>query len=58
MRLVDYTDSQLADAVSAFDARFGEVERALWFLSAESRASLLAGESSPVLEALVWAIKS
>ena len=58
VKLAEYTDSQFAEAVSAFDARFGEMERVLWCLSAESRASLLAGESSPVLEALVWAIKS
>jgi len=34
------------------------MERVLWCLSVNSRAGLLAGESSPVLEALVWAIKS
>jgi len=58
VKLADYTDSQLAEAVSEFDARFGETERVLWCLSAGSRASLLAGESSAVLEALVWTIRS
>jgi hypothetical protein len=58
VKLADYTDSQLAEAVSAFHASFGEMERVLWCLSAESRAGLLAGENSPVLEALVWTIKS
>lgn len=58
VNLADYTDSQLAEAVSEFDARFGDMERVLWCLSAGSRASLLAGESSPALEALVWTIKS
>jgi hypothetical protein len=58
VKLVDYTDSQLAEAVSAFDARFGEMERVLWCLSVNSRAGLLAGESSPALKALVWSIKS
>ncbi len=58
MRLTDYPDSQRAVAVSAFNARFGEMERVLWCLSLNSRAALLAGQNSPVLEALVWAIKS
>jgi hypothetical protein len=58
VRLTDYPDSQRAVAVSAFNARFGEMERVLWCLSLNSRAALLAGQNSPVLEALVWAIKS
>lgn len=52
VRLIDYPDSQRAEAVSACNARFGEMERVLWYLSVNSRAALLAGESSPVLEAL------
>jgi hypothetical protein len=51
-------DSQRAEAVAAFDSRFGEMERVLWYLSKNCRAALLAGESSPVIESLVWAIKS
>jgi hypothetical protein len=51
-------DSQRAEAVAAFDSRFGEMERVLWHLSKNCRAALLAGESSPVIESLVWAIKS
>jgi hypothetical protein len=47
-----------AVAVGAFNARFGEMERVLWSLSLNSRAALLARENSPVLAALVWAIKS
>ena len=58
MKFADYPDSERAVAVSTFDARFGEMERVLWCLSVHSRAGLLAGESSPVLEALVWTIKS
>ncbi len=58
MKFADYPDSERTVAVSTFDARFGEMERALWCLSVNSRAGLLAGESSPVLEALVWTIKS
>ncbi len=58
VKFTDYSDSQTAVAVRAFNARFGEMERVLWCLSLNSRAALLAGENSPVLEALVWAIKS
>jgi hypothetical protein len=58
VKLTDYPDSQRAIAVSMFDARFGEMEQVLWCLSVNSRAGLLAGESSPVLESLVWTIKS
>lgn len=58
MKLADFTDAERAAAVAAFDARFGEMERVLWCLSVNSRPGLLAGESSPVLEALVWTVKS
>jgi hypothetical protein len=58
VQFADYSDSERAVAVSAFDARFGEMERVLWCLSINSRSGLLAGESSPILEALVWTIKS
>jgi len=59
VKLTDYRDSvERAVAVSMFDARFGEMEQVLWCLSVNSRPGLLAGESSPVLEALVWTVKS
>lgn len=58
MKLTDYTDAERAAAVATFDARFGEMERVLWSLSVNSRPGLLAGQSSPVLEALVWTVKS
>lgn len=58
MKFTDYPDAQRAAAVITFDARFGKMEQVLWCLSVNSRAGLLAGESSPVLEALVWTIKS
>lgn len=59
MKLTDLHDSaERAAAVSLFDARFGEMERVLWLLSVNSRPGLLAGESSPPLEALVWTVKS
>lgn len=58
MKLTDYTDVERAAAVTAFDARFGDMEQVLWRLSVNSRPGLLAGESSPALEALVWTVKS
>jgi len=58
VKLDGCTDSQRHAAVSAFNARYGEMEQALWCLSVNSRASLLAGQSSPVVETLVWTIKS
>jgi hypothetical protein len=50
--------AERAAAISLFDARFGEMEQVLWFLSVHSRPGLLTGESSPELEALVWTVKS
>ncbi len=59
MKLTDLPDPvERAAAVSLFDARFGEMEQVLWFLSVHSRPRLLTGESSPELEALVWTVKS
>jgi hypothetical protein len=58
VKLDGYTNSQRHAAVGAFNARYGEMEQALWCLSVNSRASLLAGQSSPVVETLVWTIKS
>lgn len=58
VKLTDYTDAERATAVATFDARFGEMEQVLWWLSVNSRPGLLAGESSPVLEALVWTVRS
>jgi len=58
MNLASYPNANRAAAISAFDARFGEMERVLWCLSVNARAGLLAGVHSPVPEALVWTIKS
>lgn len=54
MMLADYTDAERSAAVATFDARYGEMEQVLWCLSVNSRPGLIAGESSPALEALVW----
>jgi hypothetical protein len=59
VKLADLQDSAArVAAVSLFDARFGEMEQVLWFLSVNSRPGLLARENSPALEALVWTVKS
>jgi hypothetical protein len=58
VKLTHYTDAERAAAVATFDARFGEMEQVLWCLWVNSRPGLLAGESSPVLQALVWTVKS
>jgi hypothetical protein len=59
VKLTDLHDpAERAAAVGMFDARFGEMEQVLWLLSVSSRPGLLAGESSPALEALVWTVKS
>jgi hypothetical protein len=57
-RLSDLSDAGKARAVCAFNARFGEMERALWCLSVNSRAALIRGEATAVVEALVWTVKS
>jgi hypothetical protein len=58
MSIGDFPEFERAEAVHAFNARFGETERALWCLSVHARAGLLAGASSPALEELVWTVKS
>jgi len=50
--------SSLAEAVRTFNTRYGEMERVLWCLSTHSRAALLDDDEAPVLEALIWTIKS
>ena len=57
MSIGDFPEFERAEAVRAFNTRFGEMERALWCLSVNARASLLAGASSPALEELVWTIR-
>lgn len=58
MKLTGLSDSQRAEAVKAFNACYYEMERVLWCLSRNSRASLVEGRSSPVVESLVWTIRS
>jgi hypothetical protein len=45
-------------AVQAFNDIYGEMDSALWCLSRHCRADLVAGMSSPRVEALVWTVKS
>ena len=47
-----------ADAIGAFNARYGEMERVLWCLSKHCREPLVAARSAPVVEALIWTLKS
>ena len=47
-----------AEAVAAFDARYGEMQRALWCLSRRCRPDLVSGNSSVTVETLVWTLKS
>jgi hypothetical protein len=58
MKLMDMPESHRAEVVNAFNVRFGEMERVLWCLSKNSRTALLEGRSSPVVESLVWTVKS
>jgi len=46
------------EAVRLFDNRHGESERVLWALSQRCRSPLLAGEGGPLVETLVWTLKS
>lgn len=52
------SDPEKSSWVAAFNRRFGEMERALWCLSKNCRAPLIQGRTSPVVEALVWTVKS
>jgi hypothetical protein len=58
VRLNELSDHELAEAVSEFNTRYGEMESVLWCLSAHSRAALLDHDDAPVIEALIWTIKS
>lgn len=59
MKLNELSEHELAEAVREFNARYGEMERVLWCLSAHSRAALLDHDNeAPAVEALIWTIKS
>ncbi len=58
MRLTDLSDSERATAVSEFNRVFSEMDRALWCLSRNCRGPLLNRRNAPVVEALVWTVKS
>lgn len=58
MRLTDLSDSTRTTAVSEFNAVFSEMDLALWCLSRNCRGPLLNGQNTPVVEALVWTVKS
>lgn len=50
--------SQRAEAVRAFNSLYGEMEQALWCLSRHCRSALIERNSTAVVEALVWTLKS
>ena len=55
----ELSDQERAEALREFDALYGEMEKVLWCLSIHSRAALLDRDGeSPVLEALIWKVKS
>ncbi len=58
MPLAVVTSAEVAEGMRAFDGRYGDMERALWCLSRAAGLDLLRGESSEVVQALVWTIKS
>jgi hypothetical protein len=52
------SEAERALAIQAFDARYGEMERALWCLSKHCRTPLIENRPAPVLGELVWTVKS
>jgi hypothetical protein len=58
MAMNPFTVLEVARGVEVFNARYGEMERALWHLSRAAADDVLDGEGSPVVEELIWVIKS
>lgn len=52
------TREEVASAVEKYNARYGEMDEALWCLSNASRPLLLRGQTGQVLERLVWTVRS
>ncbi len=50
--------SEVAESVRQFNARYDEMERALWRLSNAARLDLLRRRASSVVEGLVWTVRS
>lgn len=57
LRLSAMPEAQRIEAVSEFNARFGEMERVLWCLSVNSREELLNRHDLKVAETLVWTVR-
>jgi len=49
---------EVAKAVEAYNARYGNMDEALWCLSKSVQASLLRGESAQAMEVLVQTVRS
>lgn len=58
MSALDPAKIERLEAVRAFDAAYGHMERSLWTLSRACRPHLIRAEESPLLDALVWTLKS
>lgn len=56
--LLTMTVSEVKQAVDAFNARYGEMEKALWCLSRAAASAILERSNLIVVEQLVWTIKS
>jgi hypothetical protein len=57
-RIATLAEEDRSRAVASFDAKFGEMEQALWCLACNCRKPLLAGQADDVVDALVWTVKS
>jgi hypothetical protein len=58
MKTIVPTRAEVADAVEAFNARYADMDGALWCLSRAARPELLRGESGQALEQLIWKVRS
>jgi hypothetical protein len=50
--------TEIAEAVVAFNARYHDMEEALWCVSKSVRPALITGQATEGLETLVWTVKS
>ena len=58
MNLSALTASEITQAVNEYNRRYSEMDRTLWCLSKHCRESLIDGQSTIVVETLVWTIRS
>lgn len=58
MNVGSITPERVAEAVESFNSVYGEMDEVLWCISKAAREDLLKGRPSPVVEGLVWTIRS